>query len=215
MNHLATALLVDNYAKNFNHLSEAVCRTALDFILNECLTVLVSLKSLLSVILAMNLQSQKGNHVDCAAEKASDCQQKTPTTCDDIQIYGKVTFNHDIHPQEPKPTSTGRVTVTGRLDYGIGHVIDANSAKTQQQHCFQSFLVIVEAKVQFSIGQALSQLLILHAFISLDSNATELMCLFMVSLQMDTNSSSWLSHITELSRLAECWMCFKGTWQRC
>ena len=43
MNHLAIASLVENYSKNFDRSSEAVCRTALDFILNECLTVLVSL----------------------------------------------------------------------------------------------------------------------------------------------------------------------------
>lgn len=104
--------------------------------------------------------SQKGNHVDHAAEKASDRQQKTPTPCDDIRIYGKVTFNHDVHPRsKTQPTYASRVTVTGRLDYGIGRVIDANSAETQQRRRFQSFLVIVEAKVQFSVGQALPQLL--------------------------------------------------------
>ncbi|KIM89201.1 hypothetical protein PILCRDRAFT_84944 [Piloderma croceum F 1598] len=33
--------LVDNYAKNFDRSSKALCRTALDFILDECLTVLL------------------------------------------------------------------------------------------------------------------------------------------------------------------------------
>ena len=42
MDCLATASLVENYSKNFDRSSEAVCRTALDFMLNECLTVLVS-----------------------------------------------------------------------------------------------------------------------------------------------------------------------------
>ena len=110
-------------------MSEAVCRAALDFILNECLTVVVSLMSFLSDIGDEPSTSQKGNHVDRAAEKASDRQQKTPTTCDDIRIYGEVTFNHKVHPQlKTKLISVSRVTVTGRLDYGIGHVIDANSA---------------------------------------------------------------------------------------
>ncbi|KAF9510505.1 hypothetical protein BS47DRAFT_1364501 [Hydnum rufescens UP504] len=31
-------LLLENYSKNFDRSSEAVCRTAIDFILNECLT---------------------------------------------------------------------------------------------------------------------------------------------------------------------------------
>jgi hypothetical protein len=44
MNQLATASLLNNYSENFDRSSEAVCRTALDFILNECLTVLVSPK---------------------------------------------------------------------------------------------------------------------------------------------------------------------------
>jgi len=138
MNHLATASLVDNYAKNFDRSSEAVCRTALDFILNECLTVL------------------KGNHVDRAAEKASDRQRGTPTPCDDVRIYGEVTFNHEVHPRS---TSASRVTVTGRLDYGIGRVINANGAETHQRRRFQSFLVIIEAKAEFSVGHAIPQLL--------------------------------------------------------
>lgn len=39
---------MENYSKNFDRTSEALCRTALDFILNECLTVLVSFLDLLS-----------------------------------------------------------------------------------------------------------------------------------------------------------------------
>jgi len=42
MDGWATASLVENYSKNFDRSSQAVCRTALDFMLNECLTVLVS-----------------------------------------------------------------------------------------------------------------------------------------------------------------------------
>ena len=34
--------LIDNYSRNFDRTSEATCRTAVDFILNECLTVMVS-----------------------------------------------------------------------------------------------------------------------------------------------------------------------------
>ena len=36
------ASLIENYSKNFERSSEATCGTALDFILNECLTVMVS-----------------------------------------------------------------------------------------------------------------------------------------------------------------------------
>jgi hypothetical protein len=50
MDCFATASLVENYSKNFDRSSEAVCRTALDFMLNECLTVLVSRALLFSNI---------------------------------------------------------------------------------------------------------------------------------------------------------------------
>ena len=36
------ASLLDNYSRNFDRSSEAGCRTAIDFLLNECLTVMVS-----------------------------------------------------------------------------------------------------------------------------------------------------------------------------
>jgi hypothetical protein len=141
MNHSATASLVDNYAKNFDRSSEAVCRTALDFILNEfeCDCAGEFNELLVCDIGDEPSTSQKGNHVDRAAEKTSDwCdrQQKTPTPCDDIRIYGEVTFNHEVHPQsrsKTQPTSASRVTVTDRLDYGSGRVIDANSAETQRR----------------------------------------------------------------------------------
>jgi hypothetical protein len=68
--------------------------------------------------------------------------------------------------------------------------IDPNSGKTQQRRRFQSFLVIVEAKPSFPLAKpSRNYLRILHAFISLDSNATELMHLSMASLLLDTNSS--------------------------
>jgi hypothetical protein len=153
---------VDNYSKNFNRSSKAVCRTALDFILNECLTVLVSLISFLSVISAKKPStSQKGNDVNDAAEKISDRQQRTPSPCDDIRIYGEVAFNHQVLTQsKTQLASPSRLTVSGRLDYGIGRVIKhASWAGTQRRRRFQCFLVIVEAKAQFAVGQAIPQLL--------------------------------------------------------
>ena len=41
-NHRFIASLVENYSKNFERSHEATCGTAVDFILNECLTVMVS-----------------------------------------------------------------------------------------------------------------------------------------------------------------------------
>jgi len=42
MTDVPSASLLDNYSRNFDRSSEAGCRTAIDFILNEYLTVMVS-----------------------------------------------------------------------------------------------------------------------------------------------------------------------------
>lgn len=50
---------MDNYSKNFDRSSEAGCRTAIDFILNECLTVMVSCLDILLEILLNNEDLRK------------------------------------------------------------------------------------------------------------------------------------------------------------
>jgi hypothetical protein len=64
--------LLDNYARNFDRSSEAGCRTAIDFILNECLTVMVSWLDILLEILL--------NHEDL--RKATLHQLSRPKTAD-------------------------------------------------------------------------------------------------------------------------------------
>src|SRR6202044_2183947 len=107
--YLATESLIKSYSKNFDRSSKAVCRTALDFMLNECLTVLVSFSDSLSVTLVTNLlpPNQKGNHVDRGAQETNGHQQKTPTSWDDVKIYGEIAFNHKTLPRSKtlQPTS--------------------------------------------------------------------------------------------------------------
>ncbi|KIL64202.1 hypothetical protein M378DRAFT_628576 [Amanita muscaria Koide BX008] len=128
--------LVENYTRNFDCSSEAVCRTAVDFILN------------------LGMFDCNGNHVDPAAEML---RQKTPAPFDDIRIYGKVAFNHEVIPS----TSPQRLSVSGRLDYGIGRTLSrAGSAEAQRRRRFQCLLVIIEAKAEGAVGMALPQLLV-------------------------------------------------------
>jgi len=113
----------------------------------------------------MNLElPQKGNHVEKGAQETSDHRQKTPTSFSSIRVYGEVTFNHKILPgsKTPQSTSSRAVTVNGRLDYGIGRVLipTAKAAAIRLRSRFQSLLVIVEAKAQRAVGQALPQLLV-------------------------------------------------------
>lgn len=64
---------------------------------------------------------------------------------------------------EATPLTSTRVStvVTGRLDYGIGRVLKhtAGDAQKQRTRRFQSFLVIVEAKAQRAVNDAIPQLL--------------------------------------------------------
>lgn len=96
----------------------------------------------LLVILSINLWLlQKDNR------EAQESQQ--------IRIYGKVAFHHKILPQSQFSPRT--VTVTGNPAYAIGKRV-ALVESWPRRH-FQSFLVIVEAKVQFGVHQALPELL--------------------------------------------------------
>ncbi|KIL58939.1 hypothetical protein M378DRAFT_111586 [Amanita muscaria Koide BX008] len=127
--------LMSNYGRNFDRSSEAACRTGLDLMLNECLTVM------------------KGNY-DPTVASARD-RQRTPTPFDDLRIYSEVAFNHKILPLSTSPTR-----VSGRLDYGIGRILNpAGGAETQRRRRFQCFLAVVEAKPDHAVGLGVPQLL--------------------------------------------------------
>jgi hypothetical protein len=107
----------------------------------------------------LNLGSiQKGNYVE---EGAQDRQQKAPKLYSDIRVYAETSFRHKILPGS-KPLSR-TVTITDRLDYSIGRTLPAADPWLRPR--FQSFLVIVEAKAQRAVSQALPQLLVYLACI--------------------------------------------------
>jgi hypothetical protein len=160
MTNDALASLLDNYARNFDRSSEAVCRTAIDFILNECLTVMVSWLDISLKTVFMDLRKpQKGNNSE--AQVADDKRPRTPKPWDDIRVYGELSLTHKI----PSRTTTffpSGIVVSGRVDHGIGRVLKsrAKNAPEQLKRRFHSLLLIVEAKFERSVDQALPQLLV-------------------------------------------------------
>jgi hypothetical protein len=105
----------------------------------------------------MNLRIlQKGNQSEDPATRP-----RTPTPLDDIKIYGEVSFTHKIGSQV-NVRSFPEVIVSGRVDHSIGRVLksQAKNAKKQLKRHFHSLLLIVEAKFDRSVNQALPQLLV-------------------------------------------------------
>jgi hypothetical protein len=108
-----------------------------------------------------NLTSQKGNNVDHSAEETVGHHQKTPTPCDDIQIYGEVTFEHKKLRRSktlPVSASPSGITISGCLDYAIGRVIKRPFG-ARRRH-FQSCLIIVTAKTQYGVHLAVPELIV-------------------------------------------------------
>jgi hypothetical protein len=94
-------------------------------------------------------------------QETSDRQQKAPIPFNGIRVYGEVAFNYKTVPQSKTPQPNSRtVTVTGRLDYGIGRVVNYDA---QFKRRFQCLLVVVTAKTERAVGQALPQLLVFLA----------------------------------------------------
>lgn len=133
------ASLLNCYAKNFDRTSEALCRTAVDFMLNECLTVMKGLDIM----------------------TADDAQPKTPNSLHDIKIYGEVSFTHTIIPRTTMLPSRNTV-VSGRVDHCIGPILKsrANNATEQHKRRFYSLLLFIEAKFHNSVDNAIPQLIV-------------------------------------------------------
>ncbi|KAF8227706.1 hypothetical protein L208DRAFT_1405029, partial [Tricholoma matsutake] len=136
------APLLNYYAKNFNRTSEALCRTAVNFMLNECLTVM------------------KGLDITTA----DDARPKTPNPLHDIKIYGKVSFAHTIIPR-PTMLPSHNIVVSGRVDHAIGRILKsrANIATEQRKRGFYSLLLLTEAKFHNSVDHAIPQLIVYRA----------------------------------------------------
>jgi len=130
--------LLNNY---FDRLSESTCRTAIDFLLNDCLTVM------------------KGDEVE--VEAAGDTRPKTPDPWSDIKVYGEVSFTHKVISRTTTLPSPN-IVVGGRVDHGIGRILKspAKNATDQRKRRFYSLLLLVEAKFHGSVAQAIPQLIV-------------------------------------------------------
>ena len=145
--------------------SEAVCRTALDLILNEVLTVMVSIVVIMHSV-SIHLH-QKGNQI---RPESQDHNQCTPTQWDTVKIFGDFSFSHTISRPSNKryaPEFVG-TNVNGRVDRGIGRFVthDHSNTRTSRRRPFvfkqrfQCLLLIVEAKTAYNLGHVIPQLVV-------------------------------------------------------
>ena len=87
--------MLENYSNNFDRTSEAACRTAVDYMLNECLTVMVSRPEISPTTLLNIGNPQKGlNEIKNLND--GDGGPKSPSLLNDIKIYGEVSFTHNV-----------------------------------------------------------------------------------------------------------------------
>ncbi|KIL68359.1 hypothetical protein M378DRAFT_196346 [Amanita muscaria Koide BX008] len=147
--------LMESYSCNFDRTSEAGCRTAVDFILNECLTAMRSQKRNTSPPSSTS-QSSIGSRAKSDDQTTDERSMRTPPPFQDIKVFGGVSFSHKINAT--KGALFWGVTVNGRVDHGIGRTI--TSFRHSGKRNFQSLLLLVEAKTKGSIDEALAQLVV-------------------------------------------------------
>ena len=89
-----------------------MCKTAVAFMLNECLTVIVSRPENFSEdpLNIGNPQKDLSNAGD------GDARPNTLSPLNDIKIYGEVSFTYKVTATHPSLD----IVVGGRVDYGIG-----------------------------------------------------------------------------------------------
>ena len=145
-----------NYSNHYVRSSEALCRTALDIILIECLTVIVRLLDSLALKLSYKLLTpQKSGDTVVGTSEVSAHQPSTPGPWGDIRVYGEISFNHKTLFESTSTSTPAGTIISGCVDYGIGRVLIGDAQKLR----FQSLLVIVEAKTSYGVDEALPQLL--------------------------------------------------------
>jgi len=98
------------------------------------------------------LQKGYAKKTDCT-NSAEPTKPTTPTPYHDIQIYGEVAFIQKVN-LNAQPSN---IMVTGRIDHGIGRVIDGLSDSVKRR--FQTLLLIIEAKTKDNLPKAFAQLL--------------------------------------------------------
>jgi hypothetical protein len=102
---------------------------------------------------------QKGNATSYGQKTLED-STAPPHPLRDIKVFGEVSFSHTITSMDlsPSQSSYSGVKVNGRVDHGIGRAVASRNSPNKQR--FQSLLLLVEAKVQNSVGSAFTQLVV-------------------------------------------------------
>ena len=103
----------------------------------------------------LNLRNpQKGLDEDAGD---GDTRPKTPNPLNDIKIYGEVSFTHKVISR-----SSPDIVVVGRVDYSIGRILKTRfkDAVDKRKRFFYSLLLVVEAKYDQGVVQALDQLIV-------------------------------------------------------
>jgi hypothetical protein len=124
--------------RNFDPSSEAACRTAIDFILNECLTAMVSLLNISLKTFYMNFgKSQKGYNRD--VPKADDCRPKGQPLGYTARCLSPTKLPLEQLHSSPRVSLSG-----GRVDHDIRRVLKsrAKNASKQLKRRFLSLLLV-------------------------------------------------------------------------
>ena len=96
---------------------------------------------------------QKGNNV-------GNTRSRTPKPFDSIKIHGEVPFTHTLLSTSTlRPSNT---VIGGRVDYAIGRILESHAmnATLWPKRLFCSLLLLVQAKVEHGVDQALPQLIV-------------------------------------------------------
>jgi hypothetical protein len=106
---------MENYARNFDRSSGAVCKTALDFMLNECLTIMVSLLDSPSTLVITLPRAQLFTYLACLRQsRIHRCRTDTSVygVASDGYLFDFMMITHD-----------GNIKISRRFDASSGDIL--------------------------------------------------------------------------------------------
>jgi hypothetical protein len=133
--------LLENYTVIYDRSSEAGCRVAVDFLLCECIAVMVSW---LDFCRRFYLSTKKNR---------ARISRGRPTYTNTVKVHCDLSFAHTIN----SAPATLKTTVNGRVDHGVGIVIRSQKVPNR---LFHSLLLCIEAKFHGILHTALAQLVV-------------------------------------------------------
>jgi len=146
--------LLENYTGIYDRSSEAACRIAVDFLLCECIAVLVSWLHISLAILLKHKRLQQGKVSAISPTQPTEDGRRTPTPWDTVKVYCEVSLTHAINPI---PTISKDTVVGGRVDHSVGITFRSKKAPNR---LFHSLLLCVNAKSHGNLFNASAQLVV-------------------------------------------------------